>query len=130
MPIRLYRHHDVVVVGARAAGAATGLLLARMGHDVAVLERAQFPRDTLSTHSISRSGVVQLARWGLLDQVMASGAPPIRQVTFHTAGASVPATSSPALAWTTSSRRAGVCSTQSSPTPPGPRAPTSGSATP
>jgi 2-polyprenyl-6-methoxyphenol hydroxylase-like FAD-dependent oxidoreductase len=89
MPTRRYRHHDVVVVGARAAGAATGLLLARMGHDVAVLERAQFPRDTLSTHSISRSGVVQLARWGLLDQVMASGAPPIRQVTFHTAGASV-----------------------------------------
>jgi 2-polyprenyl-6-methoxyphenol hydroxylase-like FAD-dependent oxidoreductase len=89
MPTRRYRHHDVVVVGARAAGAATGLLLARMGHDVAVLERAQFPRDTLSTHSVSRSGVVQLARWGLLDQVMASGAPPIRQVTFHTAGASV-----------------------------------------
>ena len=89
MPTRHYRHHDVVVIGARAAGAATGLLLARMGHDVAVLERAQFPRDTLSTHSISRSGVVQLARWGLLDQVMASGAPPIRQLTFHSAGESV-----------------------------------------
>src|ERR671913_331118 len=89
MPTRQHRAHDVVVVGARAAGAATGLLLARMGHDVAVLERAQFPRDTLSTHSISRSGVVQLARWGLLDQVMASGAPPIRQTTFHSAGESV-----------------------------------------
>jgi 2-polyprenyl-6-methoxyphenol hydroxylase-like FAD-dependent oxidoreductase len=89
MPIRHYRQHDVVVVGARAAGAATGLLLARMGHDVAVLERAQFPRDTLSTHSISRSGVVQLTRWGLLDQVMASGAPPIRQTIFHSAGESV-----------------------------------------
>lgn len=89
MPTRHYRNHDVVVVGARAAGAATGLLLARMGHDVAVLERAQFPRDTLSTHSISRSGVVQLARWGLLHQVMATGAPPIRQVTFHTAGETV-----------------------------------------
>ncbi|MGH9249946.1 MAG: NAD(P)/FAD-dependent oxidoreductase [Acidimicrobiales bacterium] len=84
-PIR----HDVVVVGARAAGAATALLLARMGRDVAVLERSQFPSDTLSTHSISRSGVVQLARWGLLDQVLASGAPAIRQVTFHAAGESV-----------------------------------------
>jgi flavin-dependent dehydrogenase len=60
-----------------------------MGHDVAVLERSQFPSDTLSTHSISRSGVVQLARWGLLDQVLASGAPAIRQVTFHVAGESV-----------------------------------------
>jgi 2-polyprenyl-6-methoxyphenol hydroxylase-like FAD-dependent oxidoreductase len=71
------RHHSQqdVVVGARAAGGATALLLARMGHDVVVVERALFPSDTLSTHSISRSGVVQLARWGLLDQVLASGAP-------------------------------------------------------
>jgi flavin-dependent dehydrogenase len=83
------RHHDVVVVGARAAGGATALLLARMGHDVGVLERARFPSDTLSTHSISRSGVVQLARWGLLDQVLVSGAPAIRQVTFNSAGESV-----------------------------------------
>jgi 2-polyprenyl-6-methoxyphenol hydroxylase-like FAD-dependent oxidoreductase len=83
------RYHDVVVVGARAAGGATALLLARMGHDVGVLERARFPSDTLSTHSISRSGVVQLARWGLLDQVLVSGAPAIRQVTFNSAGESV-----------------------------------------
>ena len=36
------------------------------------------PSDTLSTHAIARGGVVQLARWGLLDDVLASGAPPIR----------------------------------------------------
>ena len=89
MPTSPHRHHDVVVVGARAAGSATALLLARMGHDVTMLERAQFPSDTLSTHSISRSGVVQLSRWGLLDRVLASGAPAIRQVTFHAAGESV-----------------------------------------
>jgi flavin-dependent dehydrogenase len=83
MSTRHRSHHDVVIVGGRAAGGATALLLARMGHDVVVLERAPFPSDTLSTHAIARSGVVQLARWGLLDQVMASGAPPIRQVTFH-----------------------------------------------
>jgi 2-polyprenyl-6-methoxyphenol hydroxylase-like FAD-dependent oxidoreductase len=89
MPTSPHRRHDVVVVGARAAGSATALLLARMGHDVAVLERARFPSDTLSTHSISRSGVVQLSRWGLLDRVLASGAPAIRQVTFHVEGESV-----------------------------------------
>lgn len=77
--------HDVVVVGARCAGAATGMLLARMGHDVVVVDRSTFPSDTLSTHAISRSGVVQLHRWGLLDAVLASGAPPIREVSFHTA---------------------------------------------
>lgn len=76
--------YDVAIVGARAAGAATALLLARQGHDVIVLDRALLPSDTLSTHSISRSGVVQLHRWGLLDEVVASGAPPIRRVTFHT----------------------------------------------
>jgi flavin-dependent dehydrogenase len=81
--------HDVVVVGARVAGSATAMLLARLGHDVVVVDQASFPSDTLSTHSISRSGVVQLRRWGLLDEVLESGAPAIRQVTFNAAGASV-----------------------------------------
>jgi 2-polyprenyl-6-methoxyphenol hydroxylase-like FAD-dependent oxidoreductase len=75
--------HDVVVVGARCAGAATAMLFANQGFDVLVLERSEFPSDTLSTHSISRGGVVQLARWGLLDSVVASGAPEIRTIAFH-----------------------------------------------
>jgi len=83
MPIDRHRW-DVVVVGARAAGSATALLLARMGHDVLVLDRAVFPADTLSTHQIARTGVVQLHRWGLLRTVLDSGAPAIRQVTFST----------------------------------------------
>ena len=76
--------HDVVVVGARSAGAATAMLLARLGFDVALIDRAHFPSDTLSTHGISRGGVVQLSRWGLLEAVISAGAPPIRQVSFHT----------------------------------------------
>jgi flavin-dependent dehydrogenase len=80
--------HDVVVVGARVAGSATAMLLARLGHDVVVLDQASFPSDTVSTHSIARSGVVQLRRWGLLDEVLDSGAPAIRQVTFNAAGES------------------------------------------
>src|SRR5262245_23835618 len=85
-----HRHcHDVVVVGARAAGGATALLLARLGHDVVMLDRAVFPADTVSTHQIARPGVVQLHRWGLLPAVLASGAPAIRQVTFSASGASV-----------------------------------------
>jgi flavin-dependent dehydrogenase len=81
--------HDVVVVGGRVAGSATAMLLARLGHDVAVVDQASFPSDTLSTHAIARSGVVQLRRWGLLDEVLDSGAPAIRQVTFHALGGSV-----------------------------------------
>jgi flavin-dependent dehydrogenase len=73
---------DVVVVGARCAGAATAMLLARAGHDVLALDRATFPSDTISTHVVARSGMVQLHRWGVLDAVVASGAPPIRRVEF------------------------------------------------
>jgi len=76
-------HHDVIVVGARNAGAATAMLLARAGHDVVVLDRSKPTTDTNSTHALSRGGVVQLNKWGLLDKVVASGAPPIRNVSFH-----------------------------------------------
>ena len=48
-------------------------------HDV-VLDEASLPSDTTSTHSIVRGGVVQLRRWDLLDDVLATGAPAIRQV--------------------------------------------------
>jgi 2-polyprenyl-6-methoxyphenol hydroxylase-like FAD-dependent oxidoreductase len=88
MPTHLHRH-DVVVVGARAAGAATALLLARFGYDVVLVDRIMFPADTVSTHQIARPGVVQLHRWGLLPAVLASGAPAIRQVTLTAEGESV-----------------------------------------
>ncbi|MET0694065.1 MAG: FAD-dependent monooxygenase, partial [Propionibacteriaceae bacterium] len=76
--------HDVVVVGSRCAGAASALLLARLGHDVALVDRAQFPSDTLSTHALARGAVVQLHRWGLRDAVLATGTVPIHQVSFST----------------------------------------------
>jgi flavin-dependent dehydrogenase len=88
MPL-LQNRHEVVVVGARAAGAATALLLARLGHDVVLVDRAVFPADTVSTHQIARPGVVQLHRWGLLEAVLASGAPAIREITFTAEGESV-----------------------------------------
>ncbi|MGH3458302.1 NAD(P)/FAD-dependent oxidoreductase [Aeromicrobium sp.] len=75
--------HDVVVVGARCAGAATAMLLARAGHDVVMVDRSHPSRDTVSTHSIVRGGVVQLDRWDVLDDVVATGAPEIRSVSFH-----------------------------------------------
>ena len=72
--------YDVVVVGARCAGATTAMLLARAGLRVLLLDRAPFPSDTLSTHFIWHSGVALLARWGLLEQVRASGSPPIVRI--------------------------------------------------
>ena len=77
---------DVVVVGARCAGASTALLLARAGHDVLMIDRSRPSADTTSTHAFVRGGVVQLARWGLLDDVLASGVPPVSTVSFHRDG--------------------------------------------
>ena len=72
---------DVVVVGARVAGAATATHLARAGHDVMMLDRAGFPSDTISTHVIPRSGMVQLARLGVVGElvVVASARPTHRE---------------------------------------------------
>jgi flavin-dependent dehydrogenase len=75
--------YDVVVVGGRPAGAATALLLARAGLRVLVVDRSRYGADTLSTHALLRGAVVQLVRWGLIDQVVAAGTPPVRHSIFH-----------------------------------------------
>jgi 2-polyprenyl-6-methoxyphenol hydroxylase-like FAD-dependent oxidoreductase len=80
------RPYDVVIVGARAAGAATAMLLARAGQRVLVVDRGRYGTDTLSTHALMRGAVVQLHRWGLLDAVVEAGTPPIRRTTFRYAG--------------------------------------------
>ena len=74
--------YDVIVVGARCAGAPTAMLLARRGYRVLLVDRATFPSDTLSTHFIKPPGVAMLRRWGLLDQVIASGCPPVTRFRF------------------------------------------------
>jgi menaquinone-9 beta-reductase len=82
--------YDVIVIGARPAGAATAMLLARRGHRVLVLDRTRRGSDTLSTHAMMRAGVVQLERWGLLDRIVAAGTPPIRRVSFRYDGQHIP----------------------------------------
>jgi len=82
--------YHAVVVGARVAGAATALQLAREGLRVLVIDRAEPGSDTLSTLALMRGGVLQLARWGVLDAVKAAGTPPIRKTTFHYADEELP----------------------------------------
>jgi flavin-dependent dehydrogenase len=74
--------YDVVVVGARCAGSPTAMLLARQGHRVLLVDRSTFPSDTLSTLVIHASGVAALQRWGVLDELVASGCPPIDRYVF------------------------------------------------
>jgi flavin-dependent dehydrogenase len=76
-------HYDVVVVGARAAGASTAMLLARRGLSVLAIDRGEYGSDTLSTHSLAGPGVLQLSRWGLLDTIRSAGTPVTSRVVFH-----------------------------------------------
>jgi 2-polyprenyl-6-methoxyphenol hydroxylase-like FAD-dependent oxidoreductase len=75
--------YDVVVVGARCAGAATAMLLARAGVRVALVDYAPAGSDVPSTHALMRAGVIQLQRWGLLDRVIAAGTPAVRRTVFR-----------------------------------------------
>ena len=74
--------YDAIIVGARCAGAATALLLARRGYRILLLDRASFPSDTVSSHQLQVAGGARLQLWGLLDAVRATGCPPMRRVRF------------------------------------------------
>jgi flavin-dependent dehydrogenase len=82
-PLPRVHDYDAIVVGARVAGAATAMLLARAGRHVLMVDRSTYGADTLSTHALLRGGVLQLSRWGLLDVVRNAGTPPIRRTRFH-----------------------------------------------
>jgi flavin-dependent dehydrogenase len=73
---------DVIIVGARCAGAATALLLARAGARVLVIDKGAYGTDTLSTHALMRGAVMQLHRWGVLPRIQRSATPPVRSTTF------------------------------------------------
>jgi flavin-dependent dehydrogenase len=73
---------DAIVIGARCAGSPTAMLLARQGYRVLVVDRASFPSDTVSTHLVHATAVSKLDRWGVLDDVIATGCPPIERYSF------------------------------------------------
>lgn len=73
---------DAVVVGARCAGAATALLLARAGARVLLVDKGVHGSDTLSTHALMRGAVLQLHQWGVLPTVVAAATPPVQSTTF------------------------------------------------
>ena len=78
--------YDVIVVGARVAGAATAMLLARQGLSVLAVDRVSFPSDTISSHQRQVPGAALLQRWGLLGRLAAAGTPPARRVRFDAGG--------------------------------------------
>ncbi len=74
--------YDVIVVGARCAGASTAMLLARKGVKVLVVDHDQPGTDTISTHALMRAGVFQLRKWGLLHAIIGAQTPAVRRTSF------------------------------------------------
>lgn len=71
------KHYDTIIVGGRVAGSSLAIQLSRAGQKVAVLDRATFPSDTLSTHVIYPNTLKRLDDLGVLDQVLENGPPPL-----------------------------------------------------
>ncbi len=74
---------DVVIVGARCAGASLATLLARSGLEVAVVEQATFPSSTLSSHVFEADALAFLNRLGLSEQIQATGAPLVKRAELR-----------------------------------------------
>lgn len=84
--------YDVAIVGARVAGSITAALLGDAGLRVLLIDAARFPSDTISTHFFRGAGLVgTLRRLGVLDEVLALGAPPLVCQYMYASGDAEPA---------------------------------------
>ena len=81
---------DAVVVGGRCAGATTGMLLARAGLRVLIVDRSSEGSDLVSGCMIKPDGVARLDNWGILPDLLATGCPPITAAEIALAGRRAP----------------------------------------
>ena len=56
---------DVIIVGAGPAGSSTAYHLAKLGIDVLVLEKAEFPRDKICGDGLTPAAVHELIAMGM-----------------------------------------------------------------
>jgi flavin-dependent dehydrogenase len=68
---------DALIIGAGPAGAASAALLARVGFDVLVADRAQFPREKACSEYLSPEAVRVLDRLGVVGALEQAGARPL-----------------------------------------------------
>lgn len=74
---------DVVIVGARCAGTAAAVPLARAGHRAVVVDKTRFPADTMSTHVLVPNGVQELQFMGALQKILALNPARTKYLTLH-----------------------------------------------
>ncbi len=83
---RQREEHDAIVVGARCAGSALAISLAREGWDVLLVDRDEFPSTTISTHGIWPNGISRLHELGVLDRLLAEHDLPMNLTRFRGLG--------------------------------------------
>ena len=64
---------DAIIVGARVAGSAAAILLARDQRRVLLIDKDAFPSDRLSTHIVLGGGAKVLGRMGMLEMLERAG---------------------------------------------------------
>lgn len=74
--------HDVAIVGASLAGAATAIHLSRLGRKVILLDRATFPRRKACGEGLFPAGVRELEKLGVLERLEGRAAP-LERLRFH-----------------------------------------------
>src|SRR3972149_3588766 len=75
--------HDIAVVGAGPAGSAAAYFLARHGFDVALIDKAAFPRDKTCGDGVSPRAQCVLDAMGIL-QTLAARSPKVKRLDFYT----------------------------------------------
>jgi len=71
------RSYDAIVIGGGLAGCSAALQLSRRGHEVALFEKASYPRHKLCGEFLSPEAQSALRTLDVLDDVRAAGARPV-----------------------------------------------------
>jgi len=74
---------EMLVVGGGPAGSTAALLLARAGRDVLLVEQRQAGQGKVCGEFVSAEGVAVLRSLGVLEELLASGAQPIRSTRLQ-----------------------------------------------
>lgn len=80
------RNVPIVVVGGGLAGSATALNLARLGQDVLLLDRGEFPREKVCGEGLMPHGVRELDRLGLLPDILGTEPQRFVGIGYHVDG--------------------------------------------
>lgn len=77
------KDYDVIVTGARCAGSALAIYLARAGFKVLLVDKAIFPSDTLSTNTFFNNTTALLRELGVIEEVLKTNATPVKVIKFQ-----------------------------------------------